>query len=149
MSRWIVCNKRIPKGRYFCDECLKEEVGEPPKQGKLGLLSWLVFLPFQAVNFSTHWTSDREKRQWAVRKADKITTRFPHIPIDRVVDRVCMRVGLTDEAARDQVLSELQSIKAKKNSPLWAPWDVVFQPGIQVLIVAAGLLSLFLFAISL
>jgi predicted nucleic acid-binding Zn ribbon protein len=151
MSKCIVCNKRISKGDYFCDECLKEEIGEPPKQRMFGLLSWLVHLPFQVqvIRFGTHWTSDEERLQWTAQRVDRITDRWPQIPTEQVVDRICMRAGLEGPMARTQVLTALQSIKEKKNSPLWAPWDIVFQPGIQILIIAVGLLGLFLLASSL
>jgi len=124
-------------------------MGESPKQGKLGILSWLVLSPFQVVDFSTRWLDDKEKLQQVVQRADKITTRFPQIPPAYVVDRICTRVGLEGEATREQALVELRRIKANKNGPIWAPWDIVFQPGIQFLIIAAGLLGLFLLATSL
>jgi hypothetical protein len=149
MSRCIVCNKQISDGAYFCNECLRKEVGEPPKQGGLGLLSWLIFSPFRASNFASSWIGDDEKLQWVVEAVDLVTTRFPVVPTEAAVDLFCTSVGLEGEAVREQALLELEIFKAEKNAPLWAPWDIVFQPGIQVLIAIAGLLSLFLLAVSL
>jgi hypothetical protein len=106
-------------------------------------------IPGLGHQVSTHWIGDEERLRWTVQRVDRITDRWPQIPTEQVVNRICMRAGLEGPMARTQVLTALQSIKEKKNSPLWAPWDIVFQPGIQILIIAVGLLGLFLLASSL
>lgn len=149
MSNCIICNKRISKGTYFCDDCLSEEIGQPPNPPKLGLLSWLVSLPFQAQTGPLpRYGTDAEKQQWVIQRVDQIMIRFPNLPVEPVVDRVCCQAGLESPLVRKKTLLQYQSLKAKKNMRLWAPLDVVLQPALPLLILAIGMLGLFLLALS-
>lgn len=142
--RCVACNRRISKRSYFCEECLREEIGEPPKRTVPGLLSQLVLLPFRMISP----VRDRDDRlRWAVQRMKAITKRYPRLPSDRISsinDTVCAHVGLNDDADRRYVLSEVRRIKLNKNGPVWAPWDIVLQPGGSFLLITIGILGLIL-----
>ncbi len=152
MSRCIVCNKQISKKAYFCEECLKEQVGEPPKSTRTHLLSWLLLLPFSVIvkDFFTPWTGkDEEPHKWVARKAHVLTTTFPQITPAQAINGICSIAGFSSTRIRERSLQafreiEFERISTTKKGIERAPWDVVFQPSIQILIIAVGLLGLFL-----
>lgn len=146
MSTCIVCNKQIRDGAYFCTDCLREQIGDPPKRQGPSFWLLLTFSPFHAAdfNFHTNWQNDDDKRQWVAQGVDVITVRFPQIPIIPMVDVMCTLVGLEPDANRPFVLEWLDVIRANKDAPLWAPWDIVLQPGFQSLILAIAVLGLFM-----
>jgi hypothetical protein len=155
MSKCIVCNKQIPRKAYFCEECLAEQVGAPPKRGKLRPLSRLLLLPFYAMDFFVPWTGEDEKpHEWVAHRAYTIKTLFPQVPSTAAVDGICNLAGFESPQIREQSLHILREIEfgrisVTKKGIERAPWDIVFQPGIQILIIAMGLLGLFLLASSL
>jgi hypothetical protein len=79
----------------------------------------------------------------------EITTRHPDLSSKRmsgIAEAIFDHVGLDDEADRDYVLSEVSRIKSNKDGPVWAPWDIVLQPGISILLVLVGVLGFLLLA---
>lgn len=138
--RCVVCNKKIPGKHYFCDDCLKEKIGKPPRRKKPGLLSLLFLLPFHMLSAS----DDSEKLRWAVRRMGKITTDYPNLSLEskyRIARTICSHIGLNNEEARRYILAEAQRIKLDKDGSVYAPWDVVLQPALSILFILIWLLG--------
>jgi len=144
MSRCVICNREIRKGSYFCEHCLESEIGEPFRIRRSGLLSLLSLLPFSTADHPPEWLSVEQKLEWVVSRTERIELRFPDVDSQVVVRRLCRRVGLGG-AYQTEALNDLAQRKDKKNGPLWAPSDIVVQPGVAILALFASVLGLLIF----
>lgn len=145
MSKCIVCNKSIKKGGYFCEDCLKEEVGPLPNRLDHWRTIILSLSPFSASNYLLHWTAD-ERLRWAVNVSDRITTTYPQLSETTVVDNVCRYANLNTELNQQSVLNALKEIRNNRRGPKWSPADVIFQPLFQAVLFSAVFVILLVFA---
>jgi hypothetical protein len=142
MSRCIVCNKRVAEGNYFCHKCLKEQVGEPPKRSRFSI--WSLFSPFSAAQFTIPGDNDQEISRWLVQEAYRLTEHHPTMSPEAAIITLCENKGIDSETIHQTALAELTRLIALKKGPEWAPWDIILQPGIQLLVLALGALGLIL-----
>ena len=155
MSRCIACNKPIQNKTYFCEDCLREQIGDPPRRRGPSLLSWLVLLPFHTFNFFVPLTQQSsEAHEWVAERAHLITTLRPQFTPPEAIDLVCQLAGFNSETLREQSLRvyrqiEFNQISVTKRGIERAPWDIVLQPGLQALMLVVAMLSLLVLIIRL
>jgi hypothetical protein len=132
MSRCVVCNSKITKREYFCEKCLKKEIGSSSRRRLLGAVAGLAALPFGTV----HWGnsgSDGDKVEWVIDRTISILKDNPQYDDEAVMESLAREIGLESNASRREALRRIRDTKI---GPLWAPWDIVLQFGMPVSLIA-------------
>lgn len=140
MANCVVCNKKIPKGSFFCDQCLEEEIDHRPLSRKLGLLSLIRFSPF-AAHFSPKIDIAGQLKVVVENNYNQIRSRWPQIGQTDALKIAYRRARHQFDQLSDAAYQQLQNVISIKRGPERAPWElVVAQPAIAMLSIAMALL---------
>jgi hypothetical protein len=124
MANCVVCNRKIPKGEFFCRNCLKEESRRKARPSRLGLRFLASLFPFSAIDTGELEINARDLMESLVKL---IRQQYSDISLEQaqaLAEEYCAR-----QENQTQELSErYQEIRRNKPGGLRAPHDLILQP---------------------